>query len=157
PSLEALLIAPELSEARFNVDLKVDRPGIEDTLAGVLSAHGAGERACLGAEDDGLADRLRTALPDACFFHPAGERRRCVRAVGAARRPADEGWQVLATPLFHQARRLVTPALLERVAEMGKWLYVWTVDDPAQLRRVVQEGVGGIITDRPDLLAEILA
>ncbi|HEX8822459.1 MAG TPA: glycerophosphodiester phosphodiesterase family protein, partial [Archangium sp.] len=33
---------------------------------------------------------------------------------------------------------------------------VWTVDDPEEMRRLVIEGVGGIMTDRPDLLRQIL-
>jgi glycerophosphoryl diester phosphodiesterase len=40
--------------------------------------------------------------------------------------------------------------------EKGYRLHVWTVDDPAVMRELVQSGVDIIITNRPDVLREIL-
>ena len=36
-------------------------------------------------------------------------------------------------------------------------VHVWTVDDSADMRRLLSWGVDGIQTDRPDLLASVLA
>jgi glycerophosphoryl diester phosphodiesterase len=47
--------------------------------------------------------------------------------------------------------RLVTPALVAAVADGGGELYVWTVDDAAQIARLSALGVGGIITNDPRL------
>jgi glycerophosphoryl diester phosphodiesterase len=33
---------------------------------------------------------------------------------------------------------------------------VWTVDDPAEMRRVIQLGVDAIVTNRPDVLAQVM-
>ena len=32
---------------------------------------------------------------------------------------------------------------------------VWTVNDPADMRRMIEWGVDGIISDRPDLLRKV--
>jgi glycerophosphoryl diester phosphodiesterase len=32
----------------------------------------------------------------------------------------------------------------------------WTIDDPEQMQRYIKWGVDGLITDRPDLMLEIL-
>ena len=37
-----------------------------------------------------------------------------------------------------------------------KPLYAWTVNDPARMARLIDLGVDGIITDRPDLLTALL-
>lgn len=50
--------------------------------------------------------------------------------------------------------RLVTPALLRAVADGGGELYVWTVDDPAQIARLSGMGVDGIITNDPRLFGQ---
>jgi glycerophosphoryl diester phosphodiesterase len=47
--------------------------------------------------------------------------------------------------------RLVSPALLRAVAAGGGQLYVWTVDDAAQIARLSAMGVDGIITNDPRL------
>ncbi|MFD1732614.1 glycerophosphodiester phosphodiesterase family protein [Deinococcus malanensis] len=38
----------------------------------------------------------------------------------------------------------------------GVAVQVWTINDEAEMRRLVRMGVDGIITDRPDLLKKVL-
>lgn len=52
--------------------------------------------------------------------------------------------------------RLVTPTLLDRAHEAGMQVHVWTVNDEADMRRLLDAGVDGIVTDRIDLLAGVL-
>jgi glycerophosphoryl diester phosphodiesterase len=47
--------------------------------------------------------------------------------------------------------RLVTPGLLRALGEAGGDLYVWTVDDRDQIRRLEALGVTGVITNDPRL------
>jgi glycerophosphoryl diester phosphodiesterase len=47
--------------------------------------------------------------------------------------------------------RVVSRALVRAIAEGGGELYVWTVDDAAQLERLAAMGVDGIITNDPRL------
>jgi len=39
----------------------------------------------------------------------------------------------------------------------GKQVHVWTVDSAAEMNRLLDEGVDGIMTDRPDILNDVLA
>jgi glycerophosphoryl diester phosphodiesterase len=50
----------------------------------------------------------------------------------------------------------VSEEFLRTTTAQGKWVNVWTVDDPAEMRQLINEGVGGIMTDRPDLLRQAL-
>jgi len=49
--------------------------------------------------------------------------------------------------------RLVTPRLVRAVNEAGGELYVWTVDDGDQIRRLEALGVAGVISNDPRLFA----
>lgn len=53
--------------------------------------------------------------------------------------------------------RLVTPALVRAVHEGRGELYVWTVDDAAQIAKLAALGVDGIITNDPRLFGETVA
>lgn len=52
--------------------------------------------------------------------------------------------------------RLVTPATVERAHAHGVAVLAWTVDDPAELRRVVEAGVDGVITNDPRIFLATL-
>jgi glycerophosphoryl diester phosphodiesterase len=51
----------------------------------------------------------------------------------------------------------LTPALLKEAKDLGLTVLAWTVNDTAQMARLIDMGVDGIITDRPDLLREEMA
>jgi glycerophosphoryl diester phosphodiesterase len=38
----------------------------------------------------------------------------------------------------------------------GKQVHVWTINEPADMHRLLDLGVDGIVTDRPDLLNEVV-
>jgi len=48
------------------------------------------------------------------------------------------------------------PAVLRMARERGLTVFVWTVNDPADMRYLSRIGVDGIITDRPDVLLGIV-
>lgn len=45
--------------------------------------------------------------------------------------------------------RYVTPAILQRLKQKGKQVWVWTVDSPERARFLIARGVEGIITNDP--------
>jgi glycerophosphoryl diester phosphodiesterase len=53
--------------------------------------------------------------------------------------------------------RLVTKRFVLEAARHGLPVHVWTVNDPATMKRLLEWGVDAIITDRPDLAARVLA
>ncbi|PKR78417.1 glycerophosphodiester phosphodiesterase [Halalkalibacillus sediminis] len=46
--------------------------------------------------------------------------------------------------------------MIDGAQRLGMDVHYWTINDEATMREMVDEGVDGIITDRPDLLIEIL-
>jgi glycerophosphoryl diester phosphodiesterase len=51
---------------------------------------------------------------------------------------------------------VVDRGLLELAHGSGREVHVWTVDDPAEMAELLELGVDGLLSDRPDLLRELL-
>ena len=142
---------------RLNVELKSEAAGAERLFADELRAAKAIDRVCIGSEEDALAARLHALLSDACHFYPRDALTRLVMAMKSGEpAPVDDRFAVLDMPLYFGETRLIDDAFLARARELRKWVNVWTVDDEAEMRRCVREGVGGVMTDRPDVLRRVL-
>jgi len=66
------------------------------------------------------------------------------------------GVQALQVPVRYGAVTVVTQGLVKRAHRHGLQVHVWTINDPAEMRRLLDLGVDGIVTDRADLLKEVL-
>lgn len=71
--------------------------------------------------------------------------------------------QFIVGPLWEQSfdilglrQNRVTPAAVAQTRQSGNELHVWTVNNPNAMSRFIDMGVDNIITDRPDVLAELL-
>lgn len=62
----------------------------------------------------------------------------------------------LQLPERHAGRRVVSRRLVADAHARNVAVHVWTVDEPADMRRLFDWGVDGIVTDRPDRLAQVL-
>lgn len=51
----------------------------------------------------------------------------------------------------------ITPEVVSESHALGLKVVVWTVNKPADMARLIEMGVDGIISDRPDLLREVAA
>ena len=57
---------------------------------------------------------------------------------------------------LHPEKRLVTQKYMRWARERSYRVNAWTVDEPAEMKRLITLGVDGVITNRPDVLREIL-
>jgi glycerophosphoryl diester phosphodiesterase len=51
---------------------------------------------------------------------------------------------------------VATPAFIRAAHRLGLEVHVWTVDDAAEVDRLLDLGVEGFVTDRPDVLRAVL-
>ena len=57
---------------------------------------------------------------------------------------------------LHPEKRLVTREYIAWARERGYRVNAWTVDEPAEMKRLIALGVDSIITNRPDALRKVL-
>ncbi|HET8657132.1 MAG TPA: glycerophosphodiester phosphodiesterase [Longimicrobiaceae bacterium] len=62
----------------------------------------------------------------------------------------------LQMPERHGDRQVLSPRLVRDAHAKNIAVHVWTIDDAAEMRRLLDWGVDGIVTDRPDRLAQVL-
>lgn len=62
----------------------------------------------------------------------------------------------LQVPVRYGPFRVATPGFIRRADALGLKVHCWTINDPAEMRRLLDLGVDGIVTDRADLLRDVL-
>lgn len=147
PRLDDLFEA--FPDARLNIDCKAG--SAVQPLIDSLRRPGLIDRVCVGAFSLSRLRRLRGALGDAlCTSMSPFEVVRWrlglpARAPLAAQVPVEQG------PFTVVTRRSV-----DQAHRHGLHVHVWTIDDPAEMLRLLEFGVDGIMTDRPAVLKEVL-
>jgi glycerophosphoryl diester phosphodiesterase len=140
-------------EAFFNIDLK--GPGLEWAVADVIKRHRRENSTMVGSFVD----------------HRIAKFRRITRsAVAVSAGPATVLAMVAASRLGRTVRRPVQAyqlpynyksvpidrKLIAAVHDAGAQLHAWTVNEAADMHRLLDRGVDGIVSDRPDVLNEVL-
>lgn len=148
-------------DTRFNIDVKTDaaaRP-----IGGIIAAHA--HRVLITSFSD---VRRRAAIASAL-------------SAGAELRPATSGGtgvvaalRVLSSARLSPARilrdidavqiperqgrvRVLTPALLRAAHRHDVEVHVWTINDASDMRRIIEAGADGIVSDHADLALSTLA
>jgi len=155
PTLRETLRA--FPDTRFNIELKSTDPVLVDAAVKILREEHAQSRVVVGSEHDAVGTHLVSAYPEGTHFFPRDALIAWVMAVHNGQHPdPDTPYTVIDMPMTLQGYPLVTPALVAEARRAGYWLNVWTIDEPNDMRTLIELGVDGIMTDRPDLLADIL-
>ena len=144
PLLEDMLGTwPEL---RVNIDCKTNTA--EDALVTTLVRCAALDRVCVGAFSDRRMKRLTARLGDrlCTALSPGGV---VALRFGRPRRPAANAAQV---PVQQGPITVVNERFVRRAHALGIKVHVWTIDEPAEMHRLLDLGVDGIMTDKPQVL-----
>jgi glycerophosphoryl diester phosphodiesterase len=161
PRLEQVLAA--LPDTRFTIELK-SAAVVAPTLA-VLERTDAWDRVCLGGFERTWLDVARRG---------GGERLCTSMAARDALALRSRAWldalpgplsalpslplagDVAHVPVTAGPIRVVDARLLRTAHERGREVHVWTINRPDEMRQLLDLGVDGLLSDRPDLLREVL-
>jgi glycerophosphoryl diester phosphodiesterase len=140
---------------RLNVEVK-SRAALGPFVALMKARPGELNRLCIGSELDELGAELHRALPEACHFFPANALGAFLMSLRTEALEDDERYTVLDMPLTWEGLTVFDETVAEVARARGKWVNVWTVDDEVAMRAAIAAGVGGVMTDRPDVLRAVL-
>ncbi len=161
PTLAELLAA--FPDARFNIDCKADRA--VEPLAAELVRLAATDRVLVSSFSPTRLRRLRRLLPQvptAVSSRAAAQLRFApsLSAVPAIRRLIDSPGVALQLPTHTvvAGRRVtvITAQLVQTAHRSGRQVHAWTIDDRAEIERLIDLGVDGIFTDRIDVCRDVL-
>jgi glycerophosphoryl diester phosphodiesterase len=147
PTLEEVLDFAQEHDLIFYLEIKSGPAwGVEHAVAAALRTKNASARVVILSFEPAALDavhRLDGALMTGLLCeHPSGDLvERTVRA--GARQLVARG-------------DLITPAVVEKANHAGLQVVAWTINEPEQMRRLIEIGVNGIISDYPDRVLSVL-
>jgi len=158
-----LFASEAYADVELDVDLKI--PGYEREVADGLARRGLVERSIVSSTYLATHDTLGRIAPEIRrgWSVPRARRDYTRSPLAPFAYALLRGWRAL---LPEQAARfvargrcegvmahylLVSRQLVARVQSAGGFVYVWTVDDEARIRRLEAIGVDGVITNDPRL------
>lgn len=145
-------------EARFNIDVK-DARAAAPAVDAILAARAVGRVLITSFASDrrkAVAGRLPgvASSPSVPEFVPALVGAKL--GVAPLTRGALRGFVAVQIPERRGPVRIVTRRTVRRIHAAGAEVHVWTVNDPGRMARLLDLGVDGIVTDRCDLLKELV-
>ena len=144
---------------KVNIELKGERQGTEEALWQVITECGAVDRTMVSSTK---ADKIKLFRQVSGGAIPTGASTPefvgfWVRHLLHLRQP-EVAFQALQGPKrLKNILPVVTRRFTRNAHAAGLRVDVWTIDKPAVMRHMLDIGVDGVITDRPDLLTEVLA
>ncbi len=152
PLMEDLL--SRWPDVRINIDPKHD--AAVAPLIALIKRLGVEERVCIGSfsgkrirsVQDAFDGRVCTSLG------PTGVLKLKSTSAGMPFRRFREGCAQV--PVKANNVTIVTRRFVEAAERKGMQVHVWTVDEEVEMRRLIDLGVHGLMTDRPALLKDVL-
>jgi len=142
-----------------NIEIKkCGRADIEERVAAAIAAAGAESRTLVVSQSRTTIQRFREASK-----HQVATASSSLELLGYWLLTLlhltwliDPPFQALQPPEKYKGIPVVTPGFVRTAHRQNLRVDVWTIDEEADMRRLLSYGVDGIMTDRPDLLARIL-
>jgi glycerophosphoryl diester phosphodiesterase len=152
PLLEEVLRS--FPDALLNIDLKQD--AIEAAVAEEIDRLDAHDRVLVGSFHDHRIARFREETAGAVATSAGPGEARASFWAAMRRQEVQAEADAFQVPERSGLMRVPRRRFITAAHDAGKQVHVWTVNDPARMRRLLDLGVDGIITDRPDLLDSVI-
>ena len=145
--------------AQIIIELKMNVPELARATLDVVRSAGALDRVCLGSSGSRVLREVRRLEPAVATSAAREEvrwalyRSWCRWPLASDARVGYQGYQV---PEWAGRTRVVSRRFVDMAHRAGLGVQVWTVDAESDARRLLEWGVDGLITDRPDVIVPLV-
>jgi glycerophosphoryl diester phosphodiesterase len=144
----------------LNIEIKATEPDTEPyerELADLLTEYDRGTDTIVVSFDDGAIDRFKEYAPG---ISTAPGTNRIIAfwlsSLGPLPGTRLPGMHALQVPTEMNGLTVVTRDFVEDAHANDLAVHVWTIDDRAEMERLIELGVDGIMTNRPTVLEDVL-
>jgi glycerophosphoryl diester phosphodiesterase len=141
---------------RIIVEMKVDSRAMGEAVASDVQRAGAAERVCAAGYGRRSATAARAALPEMASSACHPEVQLAVYRSWARWPVRRAPYGVYQVPEIAGRIRVVSPRFIRDAHRADLKVQVWTVDNEPDMRRLLEWGVDGLITNRPDLAVRVV-
>ena len=145
-------------DTRINIDLKESTPDREARLWALIQEFAAEDRICAGCFTHAALVRFRrlTGGRVATSASPREVRSFVLAALSHLTSWLHPAYDALQVPDTYGSVRIVSRTTVEAAHRLGIDIHVWTVDERSLMEALLALGVDGLMTDQPDILADVM-
>jgi glycerophosphoryl diester phosphodiesterase len=139
----------------FVIEIKGDDVATAERAVAVLQESRALDRVVIGGFSHVVLETVRRLAPDLPTSASSLEARAAVRRALFRMAPKRTGFELFQVPYRLRGKRMFGRAFVAAAQRAGVPVQAWIVDDPDDMRRLVEWGVTGLISDRPDVAVDV--
>ena len=155
PTLQEVFQA--FPQQRLNIEIKQFHPPITEPLCRIIREHRMEDWVLIASFDPGAMEDFRDECPEVATSATASEIRWFLRLhtvfMGNLYRGTAEAFEV---PPRLRNLVIVTPDFVAQSHDHNIRVLVWTVNEEQEMKRLLDLGVDGILTDYPDRLLRVI-
>lgn len=158
PTLDELF--QKFPQMRYVIEIKLTENPIDKPLCDLIREHNMQEKAMIASFHDEAMQNFRATCPEVATSASRGEVTRFVLLgkvfLSGLIIPQYESIQPPYDPAESKNIPIMTRRFIREAHAKNIAVEPWTVNDPDLMRQYIEWGVDGIMTDRPDLMIEVL-
>lgn len=150
---EVLAACPDLPVV---VEIKGDRPETARRALETVRAAGAEARVMMGGFSQAVLGEVRRRAPGLITSASRVEVQSALRRSWVWLAPRRSGYALFQIPLRLRGRQILTRRFVRVARRSSIPVQAWIVDDEADMRMLLEWGVTGLISDRPDVALRVV-
>ncbi|HRQ36618.1 MAG TPA: glycerophosphodiester phosphodiesterase [Chloroflexota bacterium] len=160
PTLDEVFTA--FPDMPMNIEIKPDDTAVAEALCQFIQQYNMTNKTLIGSFHDNALTAFRAACPDVATSMTESEIRPfwilSVLGLSALYQSPAEAFQVPTTanlPVLGEVD-VLTERFVNNAHAQNIMVHAWTINETAEMERLLDMGLDGIITDRPDRLQEVI-